>query len=86
MVTVTLQEAKAKLNHLVEMALAGEVVVLMRGSQIVAMIRPVSPDDLEIAPQLTDSQAGQFWKEVGREKKKTFSDAGRAIRALKKIA
>lgn len=86
MVTVTLQEAKAKLNQLVEKALAGEIVVLMRGSQIVAMIRPVSSDDLEIAPQLTDRQAGQFWKEIGREKKKIFSDSGKAIKALKKLA
>lgn len=86
MVAVTLQEAKAKLNQLVEKALAGEVVVLMRGAQIVAMIRPISSDDLEVAPMLTDAQAKRFWEEVGKEKKKRFSDPCKAIRTLKKIS
>lgn len=86
MVTVTLQEAKAKLNQLVEKALAGEIVVLMRGSQIVAMIHPLSPDDLEVAPQLTDAQAQKFWCEVGKEKKKGFSSPSKAIQALKRVA
>lgn len=85
MVTVTLQEAKAKLNQLVEMALAGEVVVLMRGAQIVAMIRPISSDDLEVAPQLSDTQAKQFWDQIDKEKKRSFSTPAKAVRALKRI-
>lgn len=86
MVAVTLQEAKAKLNQLVEQALSGEVVVLMRGAQVVAMIHPISSDDLEVAPQLTESQAKKFWDEIDKEKKKSFSSPAKAIRALKKIA
>lgn len=85
MVTVTLQEAKAKLNQLVEKALAGEVVVLMRRAQIVAMIHPISSDDIEVHPQLTDLQAKRFWEGIGKEKKKKFSGSGKAIRALKQI-
>lgn len=84
MVMVTLQEAKAKLNQLVEKALAGEVVVLMRGAQIVAMIRPISADDLEVAPQLADTQAKRFWEEVGKEKKRSFSSPRKAVEALKR--
>lgn len=82
---VTLQEAKAKLNQLVERALAGETVILMRGAQIVAMIHPLSPDDLEVAPQLTDAQAQKFWTEISKEKKKSFSSPHKAIQALKQV-
>lgn len=85
MVAVTLQEAKAKLNKLVEMALKGEVVVLMRGARIVAMIRPISQDDLEIAPHLTDAQAKKFWEEVKKEKKRKFSGPSETVRALKRL-
>ena len=42
MQAVTIREAKARLNALVEAALRGEQVVLMRGSQHVAAIVPVS--------------------------------------------
>lgn len=85
MVAVTLQEAKAKLNRLVELALQGEAVVLMRGAQIVAMIQPISEEDIEVAPQLTDGQAKRFWEEVGKEKKKHYATPARAIRALKRL-
>ena len=67
MVTATLQEAKAKLNRLVEMACAGETVVLMRGTQVVAMLQPISSDDLEVSSRLTDAQAKRFWEELGIE-------------------
>lgn len=67
MITATLQEAKAGLNRLVEKARSGEQVVLMRGAKVVATILPLSSDDLEIAPQLSDSQAERFWKEVSEE-------------------
>lgn len=86
MVAVTLQQAKAKLNHLVEMALKGEAVVLMRGAQIVAMIQPISQEDIEVVPALTDHQAKKFWEEVGQEKKKRYASPAKAIRALKQIS
>lgn len=84
MVTATLQEAKAKLNRLVEMACAGETVVLMRGTQVVAMLQPISSDDLEVSSRLTDAQAERFWKELDKEKKQSFSSADKAIQALKR--
>lgn len=86
MVTATLQEAKAKLNQLVEMACAGETVVLMRGTQIVAMLQPISADDVEVSPHLSDAQAKRFWEELGAEKKQSFASPQKAIQALKRTA
>ena len=51
MITVTLQEAKAKLNALVKAACSGEDVVLLKGSKVVATLIPLSADQLEIIPQ-----------------------------------
>lgn len=84
MITVTLQEAKAKLNQLVEAARSGEAVVLMRGSEIVAEIRPLSTADLEIIPRLSDRQAERFWKEVSEETTRSFASSMEAISFLKK--
>ena len=70
MITVNLQEAKAKLNKLVELAETGEDVVLLRGSQIVARIQPLSAEDIEITPHLNDVQASRFWKEVEEQSSK----------------
>jgi prevent-host-death family protein len=64
MQAVTIREAKARLNALVEAAERGEQVVLMRGSKHVASIVPISAADLELAPRLTDAQAGRLWGEV----------------------
>jgi len=83
MITVTLQEAKAKLNQLVDAARAGEEVVLMRGSKVVVRLQPLSERDLEIAPSLTDAQAERFWKEVKKEGKKSFRTPKSAVKFLK---
>lgn len=84
MKSYTLQEAKAKLNKLVDEALAGEDVVLMRGSKIVASVRPLTEADLEITPQLTDRQADRLWKEIESEPKKEFKSAKEAVAYLKR--
>jgi prevent-host-death family protein len=65
---VTIREAKARLNALVDAAERGEPVVLMRGSKLVAAIVPVSADDLELAPRLADPQAERFWKQIEGER------------------
>lgn len=65
---MTIKEAKAHLNELVEAALGGEDVVLMRGSKHVAAIVPLSEDDLHIAPRLTDEQATKIWKTLAAER------------------
>ncbi len=83
MITVTLQQAKAKLNHLVEKAASGEQVVLMRGSKVVATILPISEKDLEIANSLSDRQAERFWREVSEKKPKTFRTIKSAVKHLK---
>jgi prevent-host-death family protein len=68
MQTVTIREAKARLNALVEAAERGEQVVLMRGSRLVAAIVPVSSADLELAPHLTDPQAERLWRQLESER------------------
>lgn len=84
MISATLQEAKAKLNQLVEAALAGEDVVLMRGAKVVARLMPLSEENLEITPQLTDTQAERFWGEIDGESSKSFRTAQAAVRHLQK--
>jgi len=84
MITATLQEAKAKLNQLVEKARSGETVVLLRGSEIVAEIRPLSSQDLEIHPSLSDRQAEKFWQEVGKSEGPSFPTTVAAVSFLKK--
>jgi antitoxin (DNA-binding transcriptional repressor) of toxin-antitoxin stability system len=64
MQAVTIREAKARLNALVEAAVGGEQVVLMRGSKHVALIVPLTEADLEVSPRLTDAQAGRLWAEL----------------------
>jgi prevent-host-death family protein len=68
MQAVTIREAKARLNALVEAAERGEQVVLMRGSRLVAAIVPVSTADLELAPHLTDPQAERLWRQLDSER------------------
>lgn len=68
MQAVTIREAKARLNALVEAAERGEQVVLMRGSRLVAAIVPVSAADLELGPRLSDPQAERFWRQLETER------------------
>lgn len=69
MQAVTIREAKARLNALVEAAEQGEQVVLMRGSKHVALIVPLSAEDLEVAPRLTDAQAERLWTQLAAERR-----------------
>lgn len=69
MQAVTIREAKARLNALVEAAEQGEQVVLMRGAKHVALIVPLSAEDLEVAPRLTDAQAGRLWARLAEERR-----------------
>jgi prevent-host-death family protein len=61
---VTIREAKARLNELVEAATRGEQVVLMRGSKHVAALVPVSTEELELPPRLSDPQAERLWRQL----------------------
>ena len=88
MLTVTLQEAKAKLHKLVAAARAGQDVVLMCGSQVAVRLQPLSSEDLELASSLTDTQAEHFWRDVDKDlsKKptKVFRSPKNAVQFLKK--
>ena len=69
MQAVTIREAKARLNALVEAAQRGEQIVLMRGSKLVAAIVPVSADDFELGPRLSDPQAERLWRQLEIERR-----------------
>jgi prevent-host-death family protein len=71
---VTIREAKARLNELVEAATQGEQVVLMRGSKHVAAIVPLSADELELPPRLSDAQAERLWRSLAAQQ-----DANRTV-------
>ena len=83
---VTIKEAKARLNALVDAAVSGEQVVLMRGSKHVAAIVPVSADELELPPRLSDEQAARFWKVLAEERARggtaSFASAEDAVASL----
>lgn len=64
MQAVTIREAKSKLHALVEAVERGEQVVLMRGAKHVAAIVPLSAEDIEVAPRLTDAQAERLWQQI----------------------
>jgi antitoxin (DNA-binding transcriptional repressor) of toxin-antitoxin stability system len=89
MKAVTIREAKARLNALVEAAISGEQVVLMRGSKHVAAIVPVSAEDLELSPKLTDSQASRLWRRLHEERdagmSAVFRNPERAVHFLRAI-
>lgn len=70
---VTIREAKARLNALVEAAEKGEQVVLMRGSKLVAAIVPVAAEDFELSPRLSDPQAERFWRRLESERREGAS-------------
>jgi prevent-host-death family protein len=87
MKAVTIREAKARLNALVEAAERGEQIVLMRGSKHVAAIVPLSEEDLELAPTLTDAQADRLWRQLELERRKgaslVYESAEAAVRGLR---
>ena len=88
MITATIREAKAKLNDLIDKALQGEEVVLLRGSKHVVALTPVTDDDLELSAHLTDAQAGRFWDRIEREREEgkllSFESPEEAVAALER--
>lgn len=83
---LTIREAKAKLNELVDAATRGEQVVLLRRSKHVAAIVPITADDLELAPRLGDPQAERLWRALAEERSRggslEFRTAELAVRHL----
>ena len=65
---VTIKEAKAKLNELIDAAAAGEDVVILRGSEHVAAIVPITERDIELSPRITDAQARRLWQQLEAER------------------
>jgi len=58
----------------------------MRGSKHVAAIVPVSAEDLELAPSLTDAQAERLWRRLEEARREgtitVFKTAEEAVKHL----
>jgi prevent-host-death family protein len=84
--TVTIREAKARLNELVAAATRGEQVVLMRGSKHVAALVAVSSEELELPARLSDPQAERLWRQLAAERRSgstlVFRDPKEAVAHL----
>ena len=84
--SVTIKEAKAHLNELIDAATSGEQVVLMRGSRHVATLTPITEKQLELVPELSDAQAERSWARFEEERRqgkiKTFRSATTAVEYL----
>lgn len=87
MLAVTLKTAKARLNELVNRALDGEDVVLMRGSRHVVAFRPITEDDLSLTPMLTDAEAKRFIDHIEKQRAeghtRVFPSAEEAVEFLR---
>jgi antitoxin (DNA-binding transcriptional repressor) of toxin-antitoxin stability system len=85
---VTIREARARLSQLIEKALAGEDVVILRGSKHVVALTPITADDLELAPRLTDAQAARFWASIEADRAagriRWFNSSEEAVTAMSK--
>lgn len=82
---VNIKEAKAHLNALIEAAQNGVEVVLMRGSTPVAVLRPITEADLEVAPMLTDRQAAKLFKRAREEPHVSFPTVEEAVEYLRRL-
>jgi antitoxin (DNA-binding transcriptional repressor) of toxin-antitoxin stability system len=80
---VNIREAKAHLNQLIDAAVGGEQVVLMRGSRHVAALVPITADDLELSTLFTDLQARRLWDTLAAERVATFASAAAAVDHLR---
>ena len=87
MISVSIREARTHLNDLIDKALRGEEVVLLRGSKRVVVLTPVTDADLEITPRLSDAQAERFWQRIERERTEgrltAYDSPDEAVPALK---
>jgi prevent-host-death family protein len=86
---VTIKNAKAHLNELIEAAEAGEQIVLMRGAKHVAAIIPIDERDLELVLGLGDDQAARLWQALSNEreagKTRVYAAAREAVQVLSDI-
>ena len=64
---VTIRDAKARLNELVTLAEKGEDIVILRGSKVVACLKPADEQAYEAAPLLTDAQADRLDRRIAQD-------------------
>ncbi len=80
MIAVSVEQAKTKLSSLVQRALKGEEVVLLKGLKVVARIQAFEEDEY----RLSDEQAEKYIDQIKKSKKKTFSNMEDTVAYLKK--
>ena len=88
MICTNLRDAKASLNRLVDRAIEGDDVVLMRGSKPVAAIIRISEEDMNLTLPIHDAVATKIWNLVAKERAskqlKVFGSADKAVAELGK--
>ncbi|MCE0498585.1 MAG: type II toxin-antitoxin system Phd/YefM family antitoxin [Methylacidiphilales bacterium] len=67
---VTVSEAKSQLSAYIKAAEQGEQVIIMRGSKPAVALRPISENDLSLAPELPASALAEFEAELEQDRKK----------------
>jgi prevent-host-death family protein len=87
MKTFTVSEAKAKLSALVEAALHGEQILIMRGSKPAVTLTPVSEDELSFWPAVPKTALADFDREIEADRRagelKHLGSAAAAAKALR---
>jgi prevent-host-death family protein len=66
---VTVSQAKSRLSAYIKSAQSGEEVIIMRGSKPAVVLRPVSEEDLNLAPEISASAAKRIEEEIERDRK-----------------
>ncbi|MBI3467940.1 MAG: type II toxin-antitoxin system prevent-host-death family antitoxin [Planctomycetes bacterium] len=84
MITASISETRRKLAQLIEKAQQGEEVVIIKDSRPVAAIRAISPEDLELKLELSESQARKLWSTLKEEDLLTFETPKKAVNYLKR--
>ena len=86
MITQSVSEARRKLSELIDLARAGEQVVIIRDRKPVAALCPVDASDIESLPAISDRQARRLWEMAASEPGRSFRSAQDAVKYLKKQA
>jgi prevent-host-death family protein len=84
MITNSVSETRRRLSELIDLARAGEEVVIIRDSRPVAALCRIDPSDMELVTRITDQQARRLVKLSETEPRKSFRSAAAAARFLRK--
>jgi prevent-host-death family protein len=86
MIRQSVSEARRKLGELIDVARAGEQVVIIRNKKPVAALCPIDASDVESIPAISDRQARRLWEMAVAEPGKSFRSGRDAVTYPKKHA